>query len=184
MNTKLIFCLCLVAFTMAAEITEEEGVIVLTEANFDEVISQNKNVLVEFYAPWCGHCKQLAPEYAKAAVVLKAANPPVILGKVDTTVEKKLGERFQVQGYPTLKFFIDQQPIEFNGGRTEPEIISWCNKKVGPSTRLVEDQADLEAAIAANRVVVVYFGSEEQFSVYEQVSRSVDDVVFLRVNND
>lgn len=54
---------------------------------------------------YSGHCKQLAPEYAKAAQRLAQNNPPYHLAKVDATEQKKLGERFAVKGFPTLFFF-------------------------------------------------------------------------------
>lgn len=56
--------------------------------------------LVEFFAPWCGHCKSLAPNFAKAATALKGTAK---LASVDCTVEKDLCSRFGVQGFPTLK---------------------------------------------------------------------------------
>jgi len=111
----------------------ENGVLVLTEENFDVVIASEEIVLVEFYAPWCGHCKTLAPKYEEAAGQLKDSEYPVVLGKVDATIHSGLASRFAVQGYPTLKFFKNGVVQDYDGPRDADGIVAYMSEKADPN---------------------------------------------------
>jgi len=185
MKAYLLIALILSTSVLSVEnwgLTEEEDVVVGKTAEFDAFIAEHPFVLAEFYAPWCGHCKTLAPEYAKAAKALKTTDPAVPLVKIDATAETDLASRFGVQGYPTLKWFVNGKAMEYGGGRTEPEIIQWITKKTGPASRLIPDAADLEEQKGTNKVVVVFYGSDnDQFKNYQSAAQELDSVSFQHV---
>ena len=97
-------------------IEDDQDVVVLSSSNFSDFIASNKFVLVEFYAPWCGHCQSLAPEYAVAATKLKPEG--VSLAKVDATKEGDLAQLHEVQGYPTMIFFSHGKSKPYSHHRT------------------------------------------------------------------
>ncbi|WAR17576.1 PDIA6-like protein [Mya arenaria] len=106
-------------------------VIELTDSNFQELVINSEDIwLVEFFAPWCGHCKNLAPQWAQAATDLKGK---VKLGAVDSTVHTVISSRYGIRGYPTIKYFPggkkDGEAQEYDGGRTASDIVSWANQK-------------------------------------------------------
>jgi protein disulfide-isomerase A1 len=137
----IVYLLGLFAAYASASIPTEEGVLVLDESNFEGAIADNSQMLVEFYAPWCGHCKTLAPEWVKAAKMLE--DSPVKLAKVDATENDKLAKQFEIKGFPTIKFLKNGKPSDYNGGRTASEIVNWANKKAGPAAVTLATEDDL-----------------------------------------
>ena len=82
---------------------DEKDVVVLTDSNFEKTVIKSDDMwLVEFYAPWCGHCKSLAPHWASAATELKGK---VKIAKLDATEEKSMANKYGIKGFPTIKFF-------------------------------------------------------------------------------
>ena len=115
----------------------KDEVVELTESNFKKLVLGSEDMwLVEFFAPWCGHCKNLAPHWSKAAKELKGK---VKLGAVDATVHQSLAQQYGVQGYPTIKYFpqgIKSGPEEYNGGRSRKvHYTHTCLLYTSPSPR-------------------------------------------------
>jgi protein disulfide-isomerase A1 len=187
MNRFVFAVVVCVAAVFGSDITEEDDVLVLTTSNFDGAVKDNKYVLVEFYAPWCGHCKALAPEYAKAAKQLKDEKSEIKLGKVDATVETKLGDQFSVRGYPTLKFFRNGQPIEYGGGRDAASIVQWVKKKTGPPAKQLKTVDEAKQLIDSAEVVVIGFFKKEdseKAKAFLEVASLLDDTPFGITSDD
>lgn len=108
-------------------------------------------------APWCGHCKALAPQYVKAAKKLEEADSPIKLAKVDATIETQLAEKHGVRGYPTLKFYHKGKPSDYTGGRQADDIVNWLNKKTGPPAKDLPTVDEAKAFIEAHNVAITGF---------------------------
>ncbi|CAG9311311.1 unnamed protein product [Blepharisma stoltei] len=132
MAIKTISLLALLSIAFLASADEGSGVLVLTDATVDKAIADNQNILVEFYAPWCGHCKRLAPEYDRAATLLKERGSKVAIAKVDATVEQQAASSRQIRGYPTLIFYQNGRELEkYEGARTAEAIADYLQAKAG-----------------------------------------------------
>ncbi|KAL9975850.1 hypothetical protein ACROYT_G013059 [Oculina patagonica] len=115
----------------ANKVVPKSAVVDLDSSNFDSVaLDKTKDALVEFYAPWCGHCKDLAPVYEKVGNAFKN-EPNCIVAKVDADKEKDLGEKYGISGFPTFKFFSkdNKDGEEYDGGRSEQDFIDFLNTK-------------------------------------------------------
>ena len=110
------------------------SVLDLIPSNFDDIVLKSgKPALVEFFAPWCGHCKKLAPVWEELATALDSSKDKVSIAKVDADAEKDLGKRFGVQGFPTIKWFDGKsdKPEDYNGGRDLESLQEFVVSKTG-----------------------------------------------------
>ncbi|KAL7084108.1 hypothetical protein ACP275_14G204400 [Erythranthe tilingii] len=155
------------------------NVVVLTPENFEEIVlDENKDVLVEFYAPWCGHCKNLAPVYEKVAAAFKL-DQHVVIANVDADKYKDIGEKFGVSGFPTLKFFPKNNKAgeEYDGGRDLNEFVTFINEKCGTS-RDPKGQLTSKAGIveALDTLVKEFIAasSDDKKAVYKRLEEEAD----------
>ncbi|XP_061214173.1 protein disulfide-isomerase A2 [Neopsephotus bourkii] len=169
---------------LSDELREEDGVLVLHQHNFARALSEHRLLLVEFYAPWCGHCQRLAPAYTQAAAALRNESSPARLGKVDATAQTALAKEFGITSYPTLKLFRDGNrtyPIDYTGRMDMKGIVHWMQRRAGPSATLLQDTDTASTFISSQDLVVVGFfkdlgGSAAQ--VFYEVAMEMVDVPF------
>lgn len=156
-----------------------EATLVLTKDNFDDVVNNADIILVEFYAPWCGHCKRLAPEYEKAAKELSNRTPPILLAKVDATVENDLASRFDVTGYPTLKMFRKGKVFDYNGPREKVGIVDYMSEQSGPPSKQVQALKQIQELLkdGDDALIVGVFSSEEDavYEIYQEACNALRD---------
>ncbi|MFI9467996.1 thioredoxin [Streptomyces sp. NPDC052492] len=111
----------------------------LTKENFDQTVTDNEFVLIDFWADWCGPCKQFAPVYEKAA----EANPDLVFGKVDTEAQPELAAAFGIQSIPTLMIVRDQVAVFAQPGALPEAALT---DVIGQARKLDMDQVRRQIA--------------------------------------
>jgi protein disulfide isomerase len=156
----------LVAAAIAA-VAQASDVIDATDATFNDVISSSDFVLVEFYAPWCGHCKKLEPEFDAAAKELKGV---AILAKLDATIDKEMGEKYEIKGFPTIKVFRGGELSgDYEGGRTAADFIAYVKANSGPALKTASTAEELAELKAAGAVTLVFQQAEASGVIFDAV---------------
>jgi len=108
----------------------DQDIALLNDFNFEANVAQG-NWFIKFYAPWCGHCKSMAPTWDEFAEAVKDDPIGIKVGKVDCTVDKEICAKYEVQGYPTLKLFVEGGKVfDFKGDRTADAFEKFAKKKI------------------------------------------------------
>jgi len=164
--------------------SSDDSVTEIDSTSFDAFIAENPLVLVQFYAPWCGHCKQFAPEFEVAALSLRSHKIPLI--KVDASSERNtnLAEKYEIQGFPTLKLFRSGKVSNYGGERSADAIVSYMKKRSGPACKELSSQPEVETFKSEHDAVVVGFFSDVEsahYRAFEQAAKNVADIPFGNV---
>ncbi|KAF2088029.1 disulfide isomerase [Saccharata proteae CBS 121410] len=138
------------------------AVLDLVPDNFDTIANSGKPALVEFFAPWCGHCKNLAPVYEELATTFAHAADKVSIAKVDADEHRSLGQRFGVQGFPTLKWFDGKggEPEDYKGGRDLESLSGFVREKTGVKPK-VKGQVPSEVVMLNDKSFKEEIGGEK-----------------------
>ncbi|XP_076246068.1 disulfide-isomerase A3 [Calliopsis andreniformis] len=167
---------------LVSVLAEEKDVVELTDETFSHELERLENTLVMFYAPWCGHCKRLKPEYAKAAEMLLGNDPPITLAKVDCTEGgKETCNKYSVSGYPTLKIFSRGDVVsDYNGPREAAGIAKYMKAQAGPASKELTNENDLKSFLESDEVGIVGFFEKEDSSLatsFHAVSKKLKEKV-------
>ncbi|MFE3167048.1 thioredoxin [Streptomyces sp. NPDC059224] len=114
----------------------------LTKENFDQTVSENEFVLIDFWAAWCGPCRMFAPVYEKAA----QANPDLVFAKVDTEAQPELAAAFNIQSIPTLMIVRDQVAVFAQPGALPEAALT---DVIGQARKL--DMDEVRKSVAAQQ---------------------------------
>ena len=170
--------LILTIATISIPYANASGAVVLTVKNFDEeVLNSNTLWIVEFYAPWCGHCKHLAPIYDAAADKVEAKGL-MKMGKIDATEEVSLAKRYGVKGYPTLKYLRDGELHKYTGERTVDGFVEFAEKMNGEAIQEITTKYVLSKFQMKKDVTYIYgpgketegFEKKNAYQVYSDVA--------------
>ncbi|WOL11942.1 protein disulfide isomerase-like 5-2 [Canna indica] len=127
-----------VAAASADEFPRDGTVIELDDTTFDWGISAFDLILVDFYAPWCGHCQRLAPELDAAAPMLAQLQKPIMIAKINADKYRKLAEKYEIDGFPTMKLFMHGVPVDYTGPRKAELLVRFLKKFVAPDVSILE----------------------------------------------
>lgn len=162
---------------LAAVSVSASDVIVGNKENFADIIGKDDLTLVKFYAPWCGHCKKMAPDFEKAATELKGKAQLVDL---DATVEKDLASKYGIRGFPTLKLFSKGELIsDYKGGRTKDALVKYIERAMLPAFEECADADAVKKFTTDNEGKVLVFGvaTDKLAAEFKKSAMSVRDAL-------
>ncbi|KEH43576.1 protein disulfide-isomerase 5-2 [Medicago truncatula] len=182
----VIFCIVsLIHFCRAEPLSVDGKVLILDESNFDSAISSFDHILVDFYAPWCGHCKRLSPELDAAAPVLAALKEPILIAKVDADKHTSLARKHDVDAYPTILLFNHGVPTEYRGPRKADLLVRYLKKFAASDVSILDSDSAVNNFVEeAGTFFPVYIGFGLESSMIEKFGKKYKKNAWFSVAKD
>jgi protein disulfide-isomerase len=159
----------------------------LTAESFQRLVTTTRDPwFVKFYAPWCGHCQAMAPNWASMARDMQGV---LNVGEVNCEAEKRLCKDAKVKGYPTMLFFRGGERVEYEGLRGVGDLTTFAKKAVDVGTGVSDvSAAQFEQLEETEDVIFVYFydhaTTSEDFDALERLTLSLVGHAKLVKSND
>lgn len=163
---------------------------ILDDSTFADFINSNPSVLVLFYAPWCHWCREFLPKYAEAATLLASQSLQVKLSQLDASKNVAASDLNEISAFPTIKFFLDGEPHQYDGGRRTTDVVKWVVAHLETEIIISSDQ-QLDALIMTNRDIPTLIAHFDKTSgvdpksrqIFVSLSRKMDHIAFAEVED-
>jgi len=150
----------------------------LDDQTLPDFLARNPLSLVEFYAPWCGHCKKLEPTYAAAARMAKKRQGQVAevkFAKIDADKNQRAGQKYKVEGYPTMYFFRYGVKQHYNAPiKRRHHIVGWLDRELKPE---IEEISTVSNITAKYRPAAVFHGAGPVIAIIHGVAKETKHYV-------
>lgn len=185
--SKIFLLSLLFAITLQANPTSD--VVELTDKNLADFLSQNENVLLEFYSEGCPHCEEFAPIYNDIAKRVKSSGLSVQVARIDGNKHEESTNEYGIQGFPTVFFVNSKRNIksEYSGERTADAVLKFLDNKLNRKVIAINDSPHFTQIQRDRKVFIVFCGNNEthpeSFSQFDGVLSQHDDLDFFYTNN-
>lgn len=172
----------------SAALVSSDAVVSLTKDNFKTVVTEDKLVMVKFFAPWCGHCKAMAEDYKSAAETLEKESK-IVIAEVDCTEERDLCQEYDVSGYPTVKVFSQGKPADYQGARKADAIVGYLRKRTLPALSKVEHEKLAEFVKSDKFVVVGFYDDDvedhkDEHALFSELAKELSEEILFGYAED
>lgn len=151
----------------------------MNDRSYESIFSNYDFVLVYFYVPWCNPCHRVTQEFEKASIRIKSLEQSISLVKVNAAENPFLKQKFNINEYPTFKFFAVGVELPYKGGDTEEEIFKWMRFRAFSSTKKLNSLQELEELQSNNEIIIVYIGlKDESFEIFNKITKTYEDLSF------